>query len=137
RIIKIMETRNEAGNRIDSITLDTVLSTLRDRMHQDSAEVTADGKWYFSKPSPHTRLSGIAHADVKYSLETGESGTIRKQLGMTAMVTTLCPCSKEISEYSAHNQRGYVKVLLDIDPEKELPDDHKEQLYEVLEINAS
>ena len=137
RILESLETRNEGGVRLDFSTLETVLDTLRDRMHQDSAEVTADGKWYFSKPSPHTRLSGMAHADVKYSLETGESGTIRKQLGMTAMVTTLCPCSKEISEYSAHNQRGYVKVLLDIDPEKELPDDHKEQLYEVLEINAS
>jgi GTP cyclohydrolase I len=27
-------------------------------------------------------------------------------------VTTLCPCSKEISAYGAHNQRGYVKVAV-------------------------
>jgi len=27
-------------------------------------------------------------------------------------VTTLCPCSKEISDYGAHNQRGYVKLRI-------------------------
>ena len=29
---------------------------------------------------------------------------------MRVPVTTLCPCSKEISEYGAHNQRGYVEI---------------------------
>ncbi|MCG1009592.1 GTP cyclohydrolase I FolE2 [Salinicoccus sp. ID82-1] len=137
RILESLETENNAGVPLEFETLQRVLEILRARMHQEEAEMTADGKWYFSKPSPHTQLSGMAHADVKYSMRISESGVERKQLGMTAMVTTLCPCSKEISEYSAHNQRGYVKVLLDIDPEAELPEDHKEQLYEVLEINAS
>jgi GTP cyclohydrolase I len=31
-------------------------------------------------------------------------------LRVTVPVTTLCPCSKEISEYGAHNQRGYVTL---------------------------
>jgi GTP cyclohydrolase I len=31
-------------------------------------------------------------------------------LCVTVPVTTLCPCSKEISEYGAHNQRGYVTL---------------------------
>jgi GTP cyclohydrolase I len=31
-------------------------------------------------------------------------------VGVTVPVTTLCPCSKAISEYGAHNQRGYVTV---------------------------
>ncbi|WP_411842922.1 GTP cyclohydrolase FolE2 [Salinicoccus sp. HZC-1] len=137
RILESLETKNEGGVTLDFSTLESVLETLRERMNQTSAEVTADAKWYFKKPSPYTQLTGMAHADVKYSLEIGETGTTRKQLGMTAMVTTLCPCSKEISEYSAHNQRGYVKVLLDIDPAAELPEDHKEQLYEAMEINAS
>ncbi|GAB3056038.1 GTP cyclohydrolase FolE2 [Salinicoccus sesuvii] len=137
RILESLETENNSGVPLTFDTLEKVLEILRNRMHQEEAEVTADSKWYFSKPSPHTQLAGMAHADVKYSLRISESGTERKQLGMTAMVTTLCPCSKEISEYSAHNQRGYVKVLLDIDPDAELPENHKEQLYEVLEINAS
>lgn len=137
RILESLETENDGGVPLTFETLENVLEILRVRMHQDEAEVTGSGKWYFSKPSPHTLLSGMAHADVEYSMRISEAGVLHKQLGMTAMVTTLCPCSKEISEYSAHNQRGYVKVLLDIDPDAELPDDHKEQLYELLEVNAS
>lgn len=39
------------------------------------------------------------------------------QLGVQVPVTSLCPCSKAISDYGAHNQRGYVK--LEVRPRKE------------------
>lgn len=137
RLLESLETENNAGVTLDFTTLEKVLEVLRERMIQDDAGITAEGKWYFVKPSPGTALNGMAHADVSYSMAMDDNGIKRKQLGMTAMVTTLCPCSKEISEYSAHNQRGYVKVLIDVAPEAELPDNHKEILYEMLEINAS
>lgn len=31
-------------------------------------------------------------------------------LGVRVPVTSLCPCSKEISDYGAHNQRGYITI---------------------------
>ncbi len=137
RLIESLETVNNGGVPLDFGTLKELLSKLRDRMKQNSAELTVDGKWFFNKPSPGTGLNAVANADVIYSAAfDGESFT-RKQFGMTAQVTTLCPCSKEISEYSAHNQRGNVKVLIDIDDSVELPATYKEDLYEVLEINAS
>jgi len=34
------------------------------------------------------------------------------KLGVTVPITTLCPCSKEISDYGAHNQRSYVTVTV-------------------------
>ncbi|WP_258523552.1 GTP cyclohydrolase, FolE2/MptA family, partial [Bacillus licheniformis] len=43
--------------------------------------------------------------------------------GITAHATTLCPCSKEISEYSAHNQRGIIKITAHINEQAEMPDD--------------
>lgn len=137
RLLESLETENNQGVSLDFNTLSNILSRLRTRMQQESAEITAEGKWYFVKPSPGTHINGMAHADVKYSMSVSSEGITKKQLGMTAMVTTLCPCSKEISEYSAHNQRGYVKVLLDTDPDKVVPENHKEQLYELLEVNAS
>ena len=36
-------------------------------------------------------------------------------LGVNVPVTTLCPCSKEISDYGAHNQRTIVKVRISYD----------------------
>lgn len=137
RLLESLETENDKGVSLDFDTLTKVLTELKTRMEQEEAEITADGKWYFVKPSPNTKLQGMAHADVKYSMAISNDTVSRKQLGMKAMVTTLCPCSKEISEYSAHNQRGYVNVDIDVDPDAVLPDNHKEVLYEILEVNAS
>jgi GTP cyclohydrolase I len=35
---------------------------------------------------------------------------------MTTPVTSLCPCSREISDYGAHNQRSHVTIEASIDP---------------------
>src|SRR5699024_9325067 len=93
RILESLESENQDGVPLDFTTLGKVLDTLKERMNQENAEITADGKWYFTKSSPDTQLGGMAHADVKYSLELNGDRAARKQLGMTAMVTTLCPCS--------------------------------------------
>ncbi len=36
-------------------------------------------------------------------------------IGVKVPINTLCPCSKEISKYGAHNQRGVVSVSLEFD----------------------
>ena len=54
-------------------------------------------------------------------------------------VTSLCPCSKEISDYGAHNQRGYITIEVrtrpDDDGEPELV--WIEELIEIAEQSAS
>src|SRR5690625_4281094 len=62
----------------------------------------------------------------------------KKQAKLVAYVTTLCPCSKEISEYSAHSQRG--KVTMEIAFTDDFDDqeiDWKEALLHAAESNAS
>lgn len=137
RILESLETENDKGVPLNFSTIEKVLKVLRENMHQKSSELTAEGTWFFSRYSPGTNLHAVANADVKYHAEFDGEKLSKQQFGMTAMITTLCPCSKEISEYGAHNQRGYIKVLLDIDETKDLPEDYKEIVYNALEINAS
>lgn len=49
----------------------------------------------------------------------------------------MCPCSKEISEYSAHNQRGIVTITADINPSALDSQDWKAALLNAAESNAS
>ncbi|MBS4760566.1 MAG: GTP cyclohydrolase I FolE2 [Clostridium sp.] len=49
-------------------------------------------------------------------------------------MTTLCPCSKEISDYSAHNQRAIIKVLISYDENEHI---WLEDLIEDIEKKAS
>src|SRR5699024_11307847 len=99
RLLEALETENNNGVTLDFETLEQVLLVLRNRMRQDDAEVTADGKWYFSKPSPGANLHGIAHADVGYSVACNESVLTRTQFGMTHKITTICTCFVLISAF--------------------------------------
>ena len=50
-------------------------------------------------------------------------------------MTTLCPCSKEISEYSAHNQRGIVTVKTYLNKDTDVVDDYKDKILDAMEAN--
>jgi GTP cyclohydrolase I len=52
-------------------------------------------------------------------LGTSNSSKDHFALRVTVPVTTLCPCSKEISDYGAHNQRGYVTLEVTPKPKPE------------------
>ena len=83
--------------------------------------------------SPVTHIKAVGHADVTYGLAIHVT---RKELTITATVTTLCPCSKEISEYSAHNQRGVVTVKVYLDKNSEMIDDYKEKILDAMQMQA-
>lgn len=137
RILESLQTVSDEGVSLDFNTIESVLDTLRTRMVQEYAELTVEAKWYFNKPSPVTQLNSYGHADVTYSMRKSRDNIAFQRFHMTAMVTTLCPCSKEISEYSAHNQRGIVTVTLNVDSKVGAPEDHKEIVLEIFEANAS
>lgn len=137
RILESVEAHYDNGLSLDFDTLKTVLITLQTVMHQKDATVDVDAKWFFDRFSPVTKLRAIGHADTRFSMTVEGDTTVNKSLTLTAMVTTLCPCSKEISEYSAHNQRGIVTVKADFAPEDELPANFKERILEAMEVNAS
>jgi GTP cyclohydrolase FolE2 len=55
--------------------------------------------------APH-RYEAWLSAEV----DTGELEASHVRVGVRAAVTSLCPCSREISDYGAHSQRGHVEV---------------------------
>ena len=85
--------------------------------------------------SPH--IKAIGNADVTYGLAIDGEKVTRKELTIEAAVTTLCPCSKEISEYSAHNQRGIVTVKTYLNKDTDVVDDYKDKILDAMEANAS
>ncbi|MDR2468586.1 MAG: GTP cyclohydrolase FolE2 [Spirochaetaceae bacterium] len=72
--------------------------------------------YYLEKNAPISREISLMEYQCELEGTSGESGD---ELFLTVMVpvTTLCPCSKAISEMGAHNQRADVKVIADISKE--------------------
>ncbi|PTK07755.1 GTP cyclohydrolase FolE2 [Mammaliicoccus sciuri] len=137
RIIESVEKHYDNGVKLDFDHLTTLLNTLQTAMIQNTASVDVTAKWFFNRFSPVTNQKAVGHADIRYILSVSEDKIIKKSLGIEVPVTTLCPCSKEISEYSAHNQRGIITVLIDLDPEVSLPDNYKDIVLDGMEANAS
>ncbi|MBF7023432.1 GTP cyclohydrolase FolE2 [Staphylococcus kloosii] len=137
RILESVEKHYDNGIQLNFTSLNEVLRTLQTSMKQSSAGVDVSGKWFFNRLSPVTNIKAIGNADVTFGLAIDGDAITRKELTINAAVTTLCPCSKEISEYSAHNQRGYVTVKAYLDKDTTLNDNYKEIILDAMEANAS
>jgi GTP cyclohydrolase IB len=96
----------------DEITLrkpPTILHELKERLDAESAHMEVCFPYFVDKAAP---VSG-ARAKVCCQCTFSVSRNGRKSdiaLRVVVAVTTLCPCSKEISDYGAHNQRGHVTI---------------------------
>jgi GTP cyclohydrolase I len=85
----------------------TILTRLQEKLHSQQAHVDFEFPFFLEKKAPVTGAVGLMDYNVRFSasLQNDEFDFV---LTITAPVTTLCPCSKAISEYGAHNQRGQV-----------------------------
>lgn len=74
------------------------------------ADVSIGFKYFVAKPAPATRIVSLVAYDCGFEVEL--DGRSAKSILVTVPVTSVCPCSLEISEVGAHNQRAEVTVQL-------------------------
>lgn len=119
-------------------TLQIFVRDLARSMDQSGADVTLEFPWFYERAAPASGRIGLAHSDlfVEAAYREDETPAFRLNVGLTVSVTTLCPCSKEISEYSAHNQRGTVRIRAEVEP-AQLDLNWCEVLLNAAESNAS
>lgn len=124
-----------------TLTLETLkrfTKDLADRLQQHDAALEVAFPWFFEREGPSSGLAGLNHADANMKVSYDREKGFQTEVSLSGKVTTLCPCSKDISEYSAHNQRGNVSIVATLDEsfdENEI--DWKETLLEAAESNAS
>ena len=108
---RFVEILNAHGNELSASELPRMLSELRSRLHADCAHIKMSFPYFVEKSAPVTGAKGLMDYQVVFDA-TDCKGEIDFLMHVTVPVTTLCPCSKTISERGAHNQRGEVRVSL-------------------------
>ena len=88
-----------------------MLEEIRTKLEAEESFGKISFPYYIEKEAPVTRSKGIIRYMCTYEAEVSEGGK-KFYLEVKVPVTTLCPCSKAISEYGAHNQRGTVTVKI-------------------------
>jgi GTP cyclohydrolase I len=84
------------------------------RLEAGSGWLKVQFPYFINKTAPVSGVKSLMDYDVTWELETNINKVINPSLTVVVPVTSLCPCSKNISEYGAHNQRSHISITIDI-----------------------
>jgi GTP cyclohydrolase I len=108
---RFIEILNDHRGQINIKTFQQILEEMREKLDAESAHMEIEFPYFIEKEAP---VSG-AKSLMEYQCGFFGQSNGRKNdflVGITVPVTTVCPCSKEISKVGAHNQRSIVKLKL-------------------------
>jgi GTP cyclohydrolase I len=105
---RFLEVLGEHNHDMTAETIPLVLQRLRERLDAETAHLEVKFTYFREKAAPVTGKKGMMGYECGFVATGGL--TTDFEILVTVPVTTLCPCSKEIADYGAHNQRGYVSV---------------------------
>ncbi|WP_425258299.1 GTP cyclohydrolase FolE2 [Rubrivivax sp. RP6-9] len=98
---------------IDAATLRERHAQMLDKLHAAEGRIEAAFSFFIRKRAPVSGLQSLLDYQGRWIAETRAGVTaIWAEVGVP--VKSLCPCSKEISDYGAHNQRSLVTVRAEI-----------------------
>jgi GTP cyclohydrolase I len=111
---RFVEILNEYQNSFEISRLDQILQAARRRLHALKAHIELTFPYFVKKYAPVSGSS--ATIDYLCTIAAGSNGNEKTGIEITVRVpvTSLCPCSKEISDFGAHNQRSLVTLKVRI-----------------------
>lgn len=127
---RFLEALNEHHNEVSVKSIPKLLQNLRERLDAKTAHIDVRFPFFMEKAAPVTEKVGMMEYTCGFSAEI--NGDFELEMLVIVPVTTLCPCSKEISAYGAHNQRGIVTARVKVREHVWL-----EELIEKIEACAS
>lgn len=110
RFVALMEEQTEA---LDAARLRVLVAEMIALLDSNAGKISVSFPFFRKKTAPVSGIQSLLDYDVSISGEIRADGSYRQSLKVLVPVTSLCPCSKEISQYGAHNQRSHVTITLD------------------------
>lgn len=130
---RFVEVLNDHHGEVTMRTVPAILQDLRERLDAESARLEVEFPYFLERRAPVSEAAALMDYSCAFIGESGPAGedfVVRAEVP----VTSLCPCSKAISERGAHNQRGYIRVSVRTEPGAFV---WLEELVEIAERSAS
>src|SRR5216117_2649186 len=106
RFVEILE---EHEREITVETFQVMLSEMVERLEAEEGHIEMSFPYFIEKKAPVSGVKSLMDYEVTFKGET-KKGKQSFTMKVVVPVTSLCPCSKRISERGAHNQRSHVTV---------------------------
>ena len=127
---RFLEVLNAHDAAIGVEQIPDILQAMRSRLEAETAHFRVRFPFFLDKFAPVTGARGVMPYRCAFDASGGKVNDF--VLTVEAPVTTVCPCSKEISDRGAHNQRGVVKLQVRFDGDVWI-----EELIQWIEESAS
>ncbi len=113
RFVAWLDALAASGQPLDAAALRTRHAAMLDALGADEGRVEAAFSFFLRKRAPVSGLSSLLDYQGRWIAET-RAGRTAVWAEVAVPVKSLCPCSKEISDYGAHNQRSQVTIRVEV-----------------------
>jgi GTP cyclohydrolase I len=108
---RFIEVLNAHRGEVTMRTLPSILRELKERLEAESARIEVSFPYFIEREAPASGARALMDYECSFVGEAN-GGDEDFVLGVQVPVTSLCPCSKAISDYGAHNQRGIITIAV-------------------------
>ena len=129
RFVELLERPRSALSLLD---LRRMFAEMLLHLQANSGRIEIRFPYFIRKMAPVSGVSSLLDIDAGIDVWAEPGGKVEMALAVTVPVTSLCPCSKEISDYGAHNQRSHLSLRVQLKAEMAL-----EELVRIAEDAAS
>lgn len=128
---RFVEILNGHEREISVENFPAMLSSMVEKLEAESGHIEMNFPYFVNKAAPVSGVQSLMDYDVTFIGEIC-SGEVVSTVKVVVPVTSLCPCSKKISDYGAHNQRSHVTVTARLNEHMWL-----EEIISLVEAEAS
>ncbi|MFZ5512022.1 MAG: GTP cyclohydrolase FolE2 [Pseudomonadota bacterium] len=107
---RFVEILNSQEREISVESFESILREMVRRLEAETGHIEMTFPYFIAKKAPISKVESLMDYDVTFIGEIQEGGKYVFIMKVVVPVTSLCPCSKKISERGAHNQRSHVTV---------------------------
>ena len=106
---RFVEMLNESETVITAKNFHRMLNDMVLRLEAENGYIELQFPYFIEKTAPVSGVKSLMDYQINLAGQI-ENGYLDSTLEITVPVKSLCPCSKKISEYGAHNQRSHLTV---------------------------
>lgn len=111
RFLEVLQAHREP---ISTTGLRALMTQMLARLDADGGRISLDFPYFVRKAAPVSGVESLMDYRVSMCVESRQ-GADTVTLQVVVPVTSLCPCSRDISEYGAHNQRSHITIRASVD----------------------
>jgi GTP cyclohydrolase I len=108
---RFVEMLNEHDSEISVETFEKLLVSMVKKLEAESGDIEMRFPYFIGKTAPVSGIKSLMDYDVTFIGQI-RNGEFRFTLKVVVPVTSLCPCSKQVSDYGAHNQRSHMSISI-------------------------